>query len=176
MMSKDHILLLAGRKEYTPMLGNSNRWQHINNPSDLTSLSEASSLNVTEEVLERCLGSSPSVDCSSLHSFESSTSDVNDPVVLRKSRTLSTSSTPTKRFVDNRSIDSYIHNGTVDDHQLIQSSSMDSFKSIGKRVRMDEWLDGWMDGWMDGWTDGRTDGWTDGRTDGWMDGWIHVHG
>lgn len=133
MMSKDHILLLAGRKEYTPMLGNSNRWQHINNPSDSTSLSEAGSINVPEEVLDRCLDSSPSVDCSSLHSFESSTSDVNDPVAHRKSKTFSTSSIPTKRFVDNRSIDSYIHNGTVDDHHLTQSSSLDSFKSIGKR-------------------------------------------
>ena len=142
MMSKDHILLLAGRKEYTPMLGNSNRWQHINNPSDSTSLSEAGSLNVTDEVLERCIDSTPSVDCSSLHSLESSTSDVNDPVAFRKSNTFSTSSTPTKRIVDNRSIDSYIHNGAVDDHQLTQSSSMDSFRSIGKRVRMNKWLDG----------------------------------
>ncbi len=93
-MSEDHMIFLAGRKEYNGSLSNGSRWQPNSNQSDVTSLSD---VNVSDDMFERYMTSSASVDESmSVQSYDSSVSDMSE-VTLRKNRVMPSTSTPRKR-------------------------------------------------------------------------------
>lgn len=100
-MSKEHMIFLAGRKEYNGSLGNGSHRQPNSNQSDVSSLAD---MNMSDDVLERyMMNNSGSVEESmSINSFESGTSDLSEVIQRRSSRPMSSqlSSTPLKR-VDN---------------------------------------------------------------------------
>ena len=122
-ISDDHMIFLAGRKQYD------NRSQRIYGVSDLNALAENSSINMPEESLERALLSnsmSTSIDdTSSLHSYESSTSDFSHSDTVPQRVTLPRSSPNSSRLL-RRDIDA-LSQGSNDtgSHQLTHAVSVD---------------------------------------------------
>ena len=123
-ISDDHMIFLAGRKQYD------NRSQRIYGDSDLNTLAENSSINMPEESLERALLSnsmSTSInETSSLHSYESSTSDFSHSDSIPQRVTLPRSSSNSSRLL-RRDIDasSQGSNDTGSSHQLTHVMSLD---------------------------------------------------
>ena len=188
-MSKDHMIFLAGRKEYNGSLSNGSRWQPNSNQSDVTSLSD---VNVSDDFLERYMNSSASVDESmSVQSYESGTSDMSE-VTLRRSRLISSTSTPTKR--SDYDVDSITGEGigggrgsirgSPSGHQLVTNTQQsenhsNSVKEVGG-IRKRGWVESERER-VGGWSQ-RERGWVGGvreREGGWVEserererGWV----
>lgn len=96
-MSSDHMIFLAGRKEY------SNHSQRLHSSADLTALAEGSSL---QESLERALSTSIPMsidDVNSVHSFESEASDFSSSDNRTLQRSFSTTSSQKLHNVNDNS-------------------------------------------------------------------------